>query len=208
MIKFTLACLTVLGLSAATVAVVIALKFPESITMGNVTHEETTDTRQLVVERLRTQSLLVTAQQEVSATITVDRDRALRVGLVTVPLPGQSLTYTVRGTASLGYDLSGLTRNEVTLDPNTVSIALGQPKIIAIDIDPSLSESSNGSVPPDMVTNALQLGREEIKLSLCQGDAFTTAEAQAAVVIADLLGLTGAQVTVTAQQPVCPALQD
>jgi hypothetical protein len=56
-----------------------------------------------------------------------------------------------------------------------------------------------------MVTNALQLGREEIKLSLCQSDAFSTAKTQAAVVIADLLGLTGAQVTVTAQQPVCPS---
>jgi hypothetical protein len=203
--KFILFCVAILGLSAATVAVVIALKFPDSIEAVNVTHEETSNTRQLIVERLRTQSLLVTAQQEVSATITVDRDRALRVGLVTVPLPGQSLTYTMRGTVSLGYDLSELTSDEVTLDPNTVSITLGQPEIVAIDIDPSLSESSNGSVPPDMVTNALQLGREEIKLSLCQGDAFSTAKAQAAVVIADLLGLTGAQVTVTAEQPVCPS---
>jgi hypothetical protein len=198
-------CAAILGLSAATVAVVIALKLPDSIEAVNLTHEETSDTRQLVVERLRTQALLVTAQQEVSATITVDRDRALRVGLVTIPLPGQSLTYTMRGIVSIGYDLSDLTSDKVALEPNTVSIALGQPEIIAIDIDPSLSESSNGSVPPDMVTNALQLGREEIKLSLCQGDAFPTAEAQAAVVIADLLGLTGAQVAVTAEQPVCPS---
>jgi hypothetical protein len=203
--KFILFCASILGLSAATAAVVIALKFPESLPVANVTYQETSDTRQLVVERLRTQALLVTAQQEVSATITVDRDRALRVGLITVPLPGQSLTYTMRGTVSLGYDLSKLTSDEVTLDTNTVSITLGQPEIVAIDIDLNLSESSNGSVPPDMVTNALQLGREEIKFSLCQGDAFPTAEAQAAVVIADLLGLTGAQVTVTAQQPVCPS---
>lgn len=198
-------CSAILGLSAATIAVVIALKFPDSIEALNITHEETSDTRQLVVERLRTQALLVTAQQETSATITVDRDRALRVGLVTVPLPGQSLTYTMRGIVSIGYDLSKLTSDEVTLEPNIVSIELGQPEIVAIDIDPSLSESSNGSIPADMVTNALQLGREEIKLSLCQGDAFPTAETQAAVVIADLLGLTGAQVAVTAQQPVCPS---
>jgi hypothetical protein len=205
-IKFTLACLALLGVSAATIVLTIAYKLPDRIDAVAITQDERVDTEQLIIERLQAQALLVTAQQEVSATITVDRDRALRVGLVSVPLPGHSLTYTMRGTVSLGYDLGDITADSISLGEQHIAITLGQPQIIALDIDPARSSSSTGSVPPEMVTHALQLGREEIKLSLCETEAFALAETQAAVVIGDLLGLTGAQVAVTADRPVCPTL--
>lgn len=204
--KWTLA---VIAVSAALVAVSVAgfivyLGDRPPIPIGEVVEETSEDVRNTIAERLQAEAQLVSARQAVSTTITVDRSRALQVGWFQVPLPGQSLTYDIHGTALVGYDLSNLQAESLDIANNRLLIRLGQPQVIAVELSPSQSTTSDRPVPPRMVNEALKLAQAEIRLSLCSTNVFPLAEEESAKAIAQLLELGNHQVVVESDRPICP----
>lgn len=168
-------CLTAIAVSGAVGAIVFFAPRPS---LPQIKTEEDQDIRLMLVERIQSQSKLISATGTFSNQIDLSKKRSFWG----IPLGSQSLTYQAVGEVSLGYDLSKLNPESVQWIESEGAIAITLPplEIISVTVDSQQSRPlTSQSISPEMVQQALRVGEASFRAIICATETPTTAREQA-----------------------------
>lgn len=137
-----------------------------------------------VIQGIRGMSTLATAEFKGTATNEV-------VNKAWLPfLPDERLMLATEGTILAGIDLSQITEQDVTITDEDVTIRLPSARIISVDIQHQLVQTSSGMLPgidPAMQPQAEQQGRADLLAAACRSGLLGRAEQEAQQALRSLL---------------------